>query len=296
MSGRLSFERDGADWPNREASRFVSAAGLTWHVQVMGSGPVVLLVHGTGSSTHSFAEVAFILAKAFTVVVPDLPGHGFTEMPPAPRLSLPNMAADLAALLEALELKPDIGVGHSAGAAVLIEMCLDGRISPETIVSVNGALLPFGSVVGQFFSPLAKLLALNPMVPSLLTWRAGSPAAVDRLIRNTGSSIGPESMALYRRLFRNETHVAAALGMMAKWDLFRFERRLAGLKVPLVLVAGGADLAVASDDAFKVRGRLPKAEIVFLRGLGHLAHEERPEEIAEIVAKVARATVAATVP
>ena len=42
------WERDGRDWPNREASRFVKAAGLRWHVQVAGEGPVILLVHGTG--------------------------------------------------------------------------------------------------------------------------------------------------------------------------------------------------------------------------------------------------------
>jgi magnesium chelatase accessory protein len=293
VSDRLSFAQDGKDWPNREASRFVSAAGLNWHVQIMGSGPVVLLVHGTGSSTHSYAELAQILAKAFTVVVPDLPGHGFTDMPASSRLSLPGMAADLAALLDALALKPAIVVGHSAGVAILIEMCLAGRLQPDAIVSINGALLPFGSVVGQFFSPLAKLLVLNPVVPSLLTWRASRPGAVERLIRNTGSDIAPEGIGFYRRLFRNESHVAAALGMMAKWDLSRFERRLADLQVPLVLVVGGNDRAIAPDDAFKVKEWVPKAEIVFLRGLGHLAHEERPEEIAEILVKAARARLAA---
>jgi magnesium chelatase accessory protein len=288
VSGKLDFERDGEDWPNREASRFVSAAGLTWHVQVMGSGPVVLLVHGTGASSHSYGELAQILSKAFTVVVPDLPGHGFTELPPASRLSLPAMASDVGALLTVLKLRPVIAVGHSAGAAILIEMCLDGLIAPDVVLSLNGALLPFESVAGQFFSPLAKLLALNPFVPRLLSWRASNPAAVDRLIRNTGSHLEPESVGYYARLFRSESHVAAALGMMSKWDLVAFEKRLGALKTPLVLVVGSQDRAISPDDAFKVRGRLAKAEVVVLRGLGHLAHEERPEEIAEIVAHRAR--------
>jgi len=287
VTGKLEFERDGKDWPNREASRFVSAAGLTWHVQVMGSGPVLLLVHGTGASSHSYGELAQILSKAFTVVVPDLPGHGFTELPPTPRLSLPAMAGDLAELLRSLKVKPAVVVGHSAGAAILIEMCLDGLIAPESVVSLNGALLPFGSVAGQFFSPLAKLLVLNPFVPRLLAWRADNPAAVDRLIRNTGSSLGSEGVGYYARLFRSESHVAAALGMMSRWDLAAFSKRLGALKVPLVLVVGTQDRAISPDDAFKVRGRVAKAEVVVMRGLGHLAHEERPEEIAEIVVRVA---------
>jgi len=86
MSDRLIWERDGRDWPNRSASRFVSAAGLRWHVQQFGTGPVALLVHGTGASTHSWRGLAPILAESFSVVAPDLPGHGFTEAPAADRL------------------------------------------------------------------------------------------------------------------------------------------------------------------------------------------------------------------
>ena len=57
MGYYLDWATDGADWPNREASRFVEAAGLRWHVQVMGAGPVLLLLHGTGASTHSWRDV-----------------------------------------------------------------------------------------------------------------------------------------------------------------------------------------------------------------------------------------------
>ncbi|MEM7397688.1 MAG: alpha/beta fold hydrolase, partial [Pseudomonadota bacterium] len=119
MQQKLDFTRDGRNWPNREASRFVDAAGIKWHVQVMGNGPVVLLVHGTAASSHSFGDLAKLLYNGFTVVVPDLPGHGFTNLPPASRLSLPSMAADLSALMLALELSPSLVVGHSAGAAIL---------------------------------------------------------------------------------------------------------------------------------------------------------------------------------
>ena len=89
----LDFARDGADWPNREASRFVEAGGLSWHVQVMGQGPDLLLLHGTGGATHSWRGLAPLLAQHFRVVAPDLPGHGFTTARRAPDLSLPGMAA-----------------------------------------------------------------------------------------------------------------------------------------------------------------------------------------------------------
>jgi len=294
MNDRLVFERDGQDWPNRGASRFVEAAGLSWHVQVMGQGPVVLLVHGTGASTHSYGQLAQILAKAFTVVVPDLPGHGFTDLPASERLSLPGMAEDIGQLLDALDLHPVLAVGHSAGAAILVQMCLDGRSAPAGLVSINGALLPFGSIAGQFFAPFAKLLVLNPFVPWFISWRAASPDAVARLIKNIGSTIEPQDVERYGRLFQTESHVSAALGMMAHWDLFTLERNLHRLEVPLVLAVGSADRAISPEDAFRVREHLPEAQVVLLHGLGHLAHEERPEEVAEIIVKAAQSADAFT--
>lgn len=294
MNDRLVFERDGQDWPNWDASRFVEAAGLSWHVQVMGQGPVVLLVHGTGASTHSYGQLAQILAKAFTVVVPDLPGHGFTDLPASERLSLPGMAEDIGQLLDALDLHPVLAVGHSAGAAILVQMCLDGRSAPAGLVSINGALLPFGSIAGQFFAPFAKLLVLNPFVPWFISWRAASPDAVARLIKNIGSTIEPQDVERYGRLFQTESHVSAALGMMAHWDLFTLERNLHRLEVPLVLAVGSADRAISPEDAFRVREHLPEAQVVLLHGLGHLAHEERPEEVAEIIVKAAQSADAFT--
>src|SRR3954447_2043573 len=126
MSDRPVWSRDGRDWPNREASGFVEAGGLRWHVQRMGQGPVLLLVHGTAAATHSWRALAPLLARHFSVVAPDLPGHGFTAMPAnAHGLSLPGMAALLGALLNRLQVDPALVAGHSAGAAVLLRLALD---------------------------------------------------------------------------------------------------------------------------------------------------------------------------
>ena len=112
--------------PTGTASGFVEAAGIRWHVQRMGQGPPLLLIHGTGAATHSWRGLLPLLAPHFSVIAPDLPGHGFTQSPPAHRLSLPGMAADIGVLLRKLEVRPEIVVGHSAGAAILARMCLDG--------------------------------------------------------------------------------------------------------------------------------------------------------------------------
>ena len=283
MSGDLEWKRDGRDWPHREASRFVEAAGVRFHVQQMGTGPALLLVHGTGASTHSYRAMMPLLAHHFTVIAPDLPGHGFTSKPSSELLSLPGMARGLDALLRALDVKPVLVAGHSAGAAILIRMALDGTIAPKGIVSLNGALVGFSGVARHVFGPLAKLLVLNPLVPRMFTWAAGGRASVARLIRDTGSTLDPEGIDLYARLMQSPKHVAGALAMMANWDLAKLERDMTKLHIPLLLIASGGDLAVPAEVSFRVRDRVPGAKVEYLRRLGHLAHEEQPSQMTEII-------------
>jgi magnesium chelatase accessory protein len=289
MSAKLSWSVDGADWPNREASRFIHAAGYRWHMQTMGAGPTVLLAHGTGAATHSWRTLAPILAEHFTIVAPDLPGHGFTASPPPYRLSLSGMAQDLAAFCRTLDLKPQIAIGHSAGAAILVRMALDGLIEPKLIVSLNGAFLPFGGIAAQFLSPLAKAMTFNPLVPRLFAWRGRDPAAVHRLIKGTGSNIDSDGERYYGKLVASPGHVAAALQMMANWDLRPLVRDLPRLNCELLLIAASKDRAIPPDVAWRVCELLPKATIETVEGVGHLAHEEAPEKIAALIVEAARA-------
>jgi magnesium chelatase accessory protein len=219
MAERPDWNVEGRDWPNRAASRFITAAGLRWHVQVMGQGPVILLLHGTAAAVHSWRDVMPLLARDFTVVAPDLPGHGFSDSVATSRLSLPGMAASVAALLAAMQVRPVLAAGHSAGAAILLRMALDGRIAPQSIVSLNGALQPLGDRHAAFFTRAARMLVGLPFVPSLFAWRAADRAVAERLLRDTGSRIDARGVDLYARLFRHSGHLAAALGMMANWDL-----------------------------------------------------------------------------
>lgn len=280
----LSWDVDGADWPNRSASRFVDAGGVRLHVQQMGQGPVALLVHGTGASTHSWRDFGPALAQRFTVIAPDLPGHAFSSQPSQQRgSSLPGMASILGEMLLQLEVAPSLVVGHSAGAAILVGMALQGIVAPRCVVSLNGALLPLQGLAGQIFSPVARLLVQNSLAPRLFAWRAGQTGVIDHVLRATGSNLDPRGIELYQRLARNPAHVQGALAMMANWDLPSLASDIGRLAAPLLLLAGGDDRTIPPEDAFRVRDRLPAARVEYLRGLGHLAHEERPQEVAELV-------------
>jgi magnesium chelatase accessory protein len=288
LAERLNWARDGKDWPHRELSHFVNAGGLRWHVQRFPSpcegASALLLIHGTGASAHSWRELAPLLAKRFEVLMLDLPGQGFTAFPAAAQtMSLPGMARALGALLKALHVAPQIVVGHSAGAAIAARMCLDGLIAPKALVSLNGAFLPLTGPAWHLFSPIAKLLALNPFVPRLVAWRANTAVAMRRLIEGTGSEIDAEGVELYSRLVRSPGQVSGALAMMAAWDLDALKHDLPRLQPRLLLVTGSNDRTLPPAQAREVAALVPSASVMALEGLGHLAHEEQPWQVAKIV-------------
>lgn len=288
MSRPLLWSRDAAIWPHADASRFVDAGGLRWHVQQRGAGPVALLIHGTGASAHSWRRLMPLLARRFTVVAVDLPGHAFTSMPPPRGLSLPGMAGAVGALVKALAFDVDLVIGHSAGAAIGARLALEGHIAPRLLVAINGDFMPLAGLAGVVFPPVARLMALTPLASQIFARRTWDDAAVERLIGGTGSKLDAEGLALYGALVRDPRHAAGALGMMAHWDLRPLARDLAQLKTPLAMIVGANDRAVPPRDAERVLALLPAStprSFDSVIGAGHLVHEEQPNGVDELVTR-----------
>jgi len=285
------WEQERHTWPHHDRSCFVEAAGIRWHVQRMGQGLPLLLVHGTGASTHSWRDVMPLLARHYAVIAVDLPGHAFTDPLNQARTSIEGISDALAALLNILHVSPVFCVGHSAGAVILCKMALEQHIRPRRIVCVNGAFLPLGGAASRVFAPLARVLASNPSLARLIAPRAHrARAAVTRLIARTGSTLDEEGVDLYVRLVRKSRHVAGALRMMANWRLHDFQKSLPKIGVPITLIVGGNDLMVPPRQAAIVQESARDVTVRRLEGLGHLAHEERPALFAAEVAAVCGST------
>jgi magnesium chelatase accessory protein len=283
----LDWQLDGGTWPLHETSRFVESGDVRWHVQQLGHGPALLLIHGTGASTHSWRQLAPLLATRWTVFAFDLPGHAFTRGMPPLGLSLEAMSNAAGALLRQMQLQPVLVIGHSAGAAIAARMVFDRQCVPRAIVSLNGALLRVHSRYHLLFSPLAKLLSSNRMAAHLLAWKARDRDAVEHLIESTGSHLDQAGIDLYWRLLRSPQHVAGVLQMIAQWRLDQLMQQLSLLPIPLLQLIGSQDRTVPPSAAWRVRELLPSAPIVSLPNLGHLAHEERAESVAHAVFEAA---------
>lgn len=289
LSDRPRWDAEGRDWPNRAHSQFVETDRVKWHVQVAGSGPVLLLVHGTGAATHSWRDLMPLLAAHFTVVAPDMPGHGFTAGRPMGGLSMVAMARAAGALLEKLDLQPSLIAGHSAGSAIAARMVLDGFAAPKAVIGLNAALQPFPGLAAKIFPTLARMLFVNPLAPHIFAGIARQRGEAGRfLASSTGSVIDAAGADFYGRLFATPAHCAGAITMMADWDLDSLARDLPRLAVPMLLIHGDGDAAISVASARAAAAQVAGAQVTSLPGLGHLAHEEQPAVISDLLVGFAR--------
>jgi magnesium chelatase accessory protein len=280
------------EWPFAEHSRVVDARPHRWHVQQIGSGPELLLLHGAGGATHSWRALAPRLAPHMRLTMIDLPGHGFTRAGTRARSGLDPMAEDVATLLDTLQVRPAAILGHSAGAALALRLSLDApRQVP--VVALNGAFAMFDGIAGFLFPIMAKALALNPLTVPLFTL-GGNAARTRRLLEGTGSRIDAAGLAQYHRLISDRAHVAGALAMMANWSLEGLTIDAPELAAPVLMLTGGRDRTVPPKVSREMAARLADARILTEADLGHLMHEEAAERVASpVLAFLAEAGVLA---
>ncbi|MEM7691976.1 MAG: alpha/beta fold hydrolase BchO [Pseudomonadota bacterium] len=290
-------------WPGRENGSRAKIGDVSWYFQRSGQGTSKLLfLHGTGASAHSWNPVARYLEDKAELLLVDLPGQGFSEIADPSRISLEGMAKALRLLLDYCEFSPTAIVGHSAGAAIACGLCLRGSYNPDHVISVNGALLPFGRAAAPVLSSAAQLLASSRMVPYVVAAHAVTRYPIERMLRRTGSALNKEMARCYRTLMASPTHVSGTLRMMANWDLHQLERNLDRLEPRLHLLVGGSDEVVSPRQAYELldrlsvhsaatdsKGRTETEVEVYLRelpALGHLAHEEAPERLANEISEI----------
>ena len=274
-------------WPHAEHSRFVDVRPHHWHVQEMGQGDTVLLLHGASGSTHSWRDVMSDLAQDHHVIAIDLPGHGQTKLGSRHRSSLPLMAEDVRALIQHENWHLKAILAHSAGAALGLRI-LQSAKSDVPLIAVNPALTPFKGMAGVLFPIAARVVALSPIMAKMIKRKMSGPGQVVSLMETTGSKISPEGLNLYAKLFRSDSHLEGTLLMMAQWKLDGLVADLPRITVPCTFLVGENDKAVPPRSVRETAGKMPNAKVMSYEGYGHLLHEEAPALVADQLRAVLR--------
>ncbi len=261
---------------------------------------MLMLLHGTGSSHASFTQLCEALPSDFGLLIPDLPGHGestFEQPRPSPHGStasspagfgLREMSEWLEAMLLQLDAKPDLILGHSAGAAVALIMGLN---HPQRIIlGLAPSLVPpppiYSSLVGPWLGPMVR------SGPSLALghWLAGQALVIDRLLASTASPISQEQKHRYRKLFESKAHLEGTLAFMAGTDLPGLLAHPALQSLAKVAILSAKDDPWIPANALQtiLQTRLPQAKVKWLETGGHLFHETDSRPVEDFIAELTR--------
>ena len=270
-------------WPNRSNSEFIKSENYNWHIQKFGStGKKLLLIHGTGASSHSWHPLIENLNLDFETLCLDLPGHGFTRAFAKQNKQLVTIVDQISFLLRKLDFYPNIIIGHSAGAAVAYELAKKIETEPST-VAINAAFGQFSGLAGLAFPYFAKLAASTTIPARFLNLLASKEEIIRKLLASTGSAIPEQQIKCYQYLFSNPDHVDGTLQLMADWDLGNFLDRLPEETSPIHFLVGDKDKTVPPHISKSWDQLMPNSSLAEYKGLGHLLHEEDPSAVSTIL-------------
>lgn len=146
----------------KKNSLFVAIDGLRVHYKQVGEGPVLLLLHGSGSSLQGVEQLAALLSRSFTVIYPDLPGCGLTG-PRADRdYRVEAYVTLIARFMQALQIPHYAVAGNSLGGNIAWSLALDEPQRLKALVLINATGYPGKSL------PAGMRLARNPLLQPLL--------------------------------------------------------------------------------------------------------------------------------
>lgn len=278
----MDWIQNAHDWPMAAHSQFILHKPHLWHVQIAGSGPTLLLIHGAGGATQSWRHLFPRLAKNFTVIAVDLPAQGFTKCGAQGRCGLSDMTQDITSLVRTQGWEPAGIIGHSAGAAIALQLARE--LDPSVkVIGINAALTTFKGMAGLIFPMMAKTLVSLPMVADVFVASSARSGGIRKLLDGTGSRLMPNDMIFYERLFRDRQHVNGTLQMMAQWNLDPLKSSLRSLPNPVHLIADKADKMVPNDTSLQASRVLPNGFYTLTDTYGHLMHEVAPDIIADLI-------------
>jgi pimeloyl-ACP methyl ester carboxylesterase len=270
--------------------RTVDAGGVELHVAEMGDpqAPPLLLVHGWPQHWWCWRKVAPDLARDFRCVMADMRGFGWSEKP-AQGYDKETLAADLAALLDALELERVGVVGHDWGG--WCSFILAGR-EPERVSALLAVSIghPWPSRHDRR-SPLrvASLSYQIPLVTPLVAPRFMRSGATRQILLRAApkGTYTERDLELFDAPMRSPEGVRTTTSVYRSFlmqdvpKLLRGEYKKLTVEQPARLVVGSKDIVFAGSDLLGFEENAPNLELHRVEGVGHFLPEERPELVVE---------------
>jgi pimeloyl-ACP methyl ester carboxylesterase len=264
-----------------------------------GKGPALLLLHGLGCDHTTWEPVLAALARRYTVIAPDLLGHGLSAKPRAD-YSLGGYANGMRDLLTVLGIDKVTVVGHSFGGGVAMQfgyqfpertermvLVAPGGLGPDVTPAIRAITLPgFHQAMGLLTMPGVRQLTRTTLCALAAS---GIPAArdLDEVARIVESFRDPRARAAIR-------HVVSAVVDWRGQIVTMVDRAYLTQAMPMCVVWGSGDAVIPVRHAEVAAEHAPGATVEVIPDAGHFPHKDHPQRFVKILDDFVRMNPAAT--
>ncbi|HOX11352.1 MAG TPA: alpha/beta hydrolase [Spirochaetia bacterium] len=275
--GCVSDERE----PPTPWSRWTEIDGTPVHYIDTAPGsdlPALLIVPGYLGSGATFRNFISLLQPGFRIVLPEMPGFGYSPPPPGP-CSLDRMTKIVEGVVLEAGLENISLIGSSMGSLIAVRLAVDRPDRIDRIVLLS----PFGA--GGQADVAARLDRLNFLLPaaSVLARKQIVARQIRKQVRDP-AELTPEMIDCYARPFR--TREGRRLVVEITRDVIgecTFDDRLPLVRQPVLVIAGTEDRLMDSATLTMLQTRVPRCSILRLEGCRHLVYLDAPAQVAELV-------------
>ncbi len=241
--------------------------GIEINYEQTGVGNDILLLHGWGSSNIVYKNISNLLSGTYRLTAPDFPGCGESGIMDDV-WDLDTYAEFVLELIEKLDLKNPILVGHSHGGRVILKLCGEKRLNPPKIILLDSAgLIPKKSLKQKMrvysFKTIKKVLTL-PIISK------HSEPLLEKARKHYGSADYNTAPPVLRRTLVN----------LVNTDL---RHLLPNITSPTLLIWGENDTATPLSDAKIIESLIPDAGLCIIKNAGHFAFCEQPYQAGAII-------------
>jgi pimeloyl-ACP methyl ester carboxylesterase len=261
----------------------------------MGEGPALLLLHGLGCDHTTWTPVIRDLAKHFTVIAPDLLGHGVSAKPRAD-YSVGGYANGMRDLLTMLNIDKVTVVGHSFGGGIAMQFAYQfpertermilvapGGLGPEVTPFIRAVTLPgFHQLMGVATLPGLRH-AGKAGLRALSRSRITAARDLGEVAEIFESFKDPHARAAIR-------HVVRAVVDMKGQIVTMVDRAYLTQAMPMLVIWGTDDVVIPAKHAENVARIAPGAVVEVLPNSGHFPHKDHPDRFVKIVRTFVNAT------
>jgi pimeloyl-ACP methyl ester carboxylesterase len=268
-------------------TRELNLHGHSQSYRIAGSGPVLLLLHGIAGSAEAWVPSMPLLARRFTVIAPDLPGHGSSDKTPGD-YSLGALANSMRDLLVGLGHTRATIAGHSLGGGVAMQFAYQYPERCDRLVLVASGGL------GRSVNGLLRAAAL-PGAGLVLSVAAPPIVAVGGLLGSLAGRVGLRPAPDVREVSRGFATLVDGQTRSAFLDTLRSVVSPSGQRVdatnklylaagmPVLIVWGARDPIIPANHGRRAHELIPNSTYVEFEESGHMPHADEPHRFADAV-------------